>query len=812
MLFSSSALAAIDLRNASLQRLDNGLTVIVLEDRSFPVVSVQMLYRVGARDEVTGKTGLAHFVEHMAFRSSENFPGTALVSSIYETGGEWHGYTWIDQTTYFATVPAEHLELLLHIESDRLARLLISKNDMEAERGAVLAELHGYQNDPSTLLLDATLYTVFHAHPYRNNTIGWQSDIEQISHDDVLSFYRRHYNPANAVLVVVGGFDREKIHPQIKKLFGKIPGGVATPLPHTIEAPQSGERRVSLSGPVGDHSFNIAYRAPSASSPDYAPFLVLQELLGGGSGINFGQNDWGSPVRAESFLGTIQNDVAHGLTTWFPPSAQDYVFVIGGSAADGATRADIEQQLEQQIRLLRDQPVSSIGIEKALGRVMDELVYDVETTEDAAHQLAFFEGLGAYQTLLDLPGLLALVTPEAVQDVARRYLNPGQRTIAWWQPSAASSNAVTETAPELVTTPGPGSRSSEINVHAVPPPTVHRLSNGAVVLLQQSGFSSSAFIRLLLPSGLRDVEGARSSESVWAHDSLDKLVRPGNILSALQDAASAVRNAQPLTATTAELSRDPPARLEQEMARIMVGKDRVRSATFGPVVITIAGDIEKEAALSALERYFGHEPNVPAGQPGGEQLTHAMEGSRTIACCEHRVSLGRNIAQAQVGYVVAAPPPGDSGFWAFRILMYILNHGYEGRLGTEAISRQGLVYYIDSQYQSNGTDAWVTLASGVDPGKLEAFRSLLATELSRLVGEPVTLAEVEEAKTHLIGRARSAAQSNEELTAVMAQQWLWYGKLLSADELARILSGVSQADVARVVEKFVAGWTVIVAE
>ena len=129
LLVSSPTPAYLDLASASVERLENGLAVIVLEAPSFPVVSVQMLYRTGAADEVSGKTGLAHFLEHMAFRASENFPDTGLVSSIYAVGGEWHGYTWLDQTTYYATVPADRLDLLLRIEADRMARLDIPAAD-----------------------------------------------------------------------------------------------------------------------------------------------------------------------------------------------------------------------------------------------------------------------------------------------------------------------------------------------------------------------------------------------------------------------------------------------------------------------------------------------------------------------------------------------------------------------------------------------------------------------------------------------------------------------------------------------------------
>src|SRR5690606_38935561 len=162
------------------------------------------------------------FLEHMAFRGAQNFPDTGLVSSIYAVGGEWHGYTWTDETTYFATVPRERLDLLLRIEADRISRLEISPDDMEAERGAVLAEMHMYENYPASMLIDAVMLTSFLAHPYRNNTIGWESDIENLPHAAVVGFYERHYQPANAVLAVVGDFDSRAARARIEELFGDI--------------------------------------------------------------------------------------------------------------------------------------------------------------------------------------------------------------------------------------------------------------------------------------------------------------------------------------------------------------------------------------------------------------------------------------------------------------------------------------------------------------------------------------------------------------------------------------------------------------
>ena len=188
-------------------------------------------------------------MEHMAFRESKNFPNTDVVSSIYARGGEWHGYTWTDQTTYFATVPSEHLDLLLRIEADRMSRLEIAEEKIEPERGAVLAEMHMYENDPSSMLTDAVMFASFLAHPYRNNTIGWESDIENVEHADVVDFYKKHYHPANGVLAIVGDIDSEQTLSRIKELFGSFPRKAPTALPITIEPLQKGERRIKLQTP-----------------------------------------------------------------------------------------------------------------------------------------------------------------------------------------------------------------------------------------------------------------------------------------------------------------------------------------------------------------------------------------------------------------------------------------------------------------------------------------------------------------------------------------------------------------------------------
>lgn len=792
---AAPAHSALDLRNASVERLENGLTVILLEDRHFPVVSVQMLYRIGARNEVTGKTGLAHFLEHMAFRDSSNFPDTALVSRIYAVGGEWHGYTWTDQTTYFATAPKHQLDLLLRIEADRMSRLLIAKDDMDAERGAVLAEMHMYENSPTSMLIDAVNYTSFLAHPYRNNTIGWESDIENLQHRDIVEFYQQHYHPANAVIAVVGDFESKDVRTRIDKLFGSVRRRPATPLPHTIEPLQNGVRRAVLRGNAERRQFMIAYRAPSANNPDFSAFLVLQEILGTGSGVNFRQNDWGTPVDESAVL----DGAADQLTTWYPPSAQDYIFLVGGYAPDGAEESDVEQDIEGRIASVLDQVVTAPVLSRAINDVLDELTFDIETTEDAAHQLAFFDGLHALDTLLELPQHVAAVTAEDVQRVARTYLAPERRTVAWYLPESRLSTAES-------TAPAPA-KSLPV---ALPRPTVENdpapaasssvLSGGIPVIVQQSRLSSSVQLQVVLASN--QFAGASTNDPVLGHSSFAYRARPQAIADVILQAHERVVTLEDEAGIDRELSLDPETRLEQEFDAIMQAGSITENPPRTPAIIVIAGDVIEDHALALLEKTFGALAFKPTSVPRSEHR----------APDDVVVKIGKPVAQAQLGYIVQASGPGERISDAYRMLLYILSHDYEGRLGKRAISDHGLAYYIGSQYRSDGTNAWITLSTGVDPPKIEPLRAVLAAEFERLSSDPPTESEILEAKRHMIGRLQSAAQSNAELATQLATQWLWYGEIITVEALRQRLDAISRQDVLDIVPAFSDGATIVVSE
>jgi zinc protease len=794
LLLPAVAGAALDLPQATIYRLRNGLELIVLEEHTLPVVSTQMLYRTGARDEENGRTGLAHYLEHMAFRATENFPDTQVVSRIYAAGGEWHGYTWIDQTTYFETVPKEHLDLVLRIQADRMGRLEIPEDEVEAERGSVLAELHGYENDPATVLNDAAVYASLLAHPYRNNTIGWESDVERIDRRDLVRFYRAHYKPSNAVLVVVGDVDTADVRKRVTQLFGDYPASAPTPLPRTIEPPQFGERRVTLQGAGAANWFQLVYRAPAAGSADFPAFLLVQEILAGGDGVNFAQGLGGTAVREGSLLHGVTDDIE----TWLPPAAQPYIFTISGSVPAKADLSALEEEIEARIAVLRDEAMSDKRVDVARRRVLSELVFDVETTEDAAHQLAFYSGLNALGAFLRLPEAIGQVRPEQIREVAARYLQAHQRTVAWYRAGPPLAAAPIETSPVVEPLPEspPPAADAKARPTPPPPPVVARLYNGLPAIVQRIPLSPACYVRVLVPAASLEIAGSASTDALaWDMTALGIRSTAKDLGDAIGTAHTALAGARIGARSAPDEGTSPEARLEYAFEELLDMQPPKKPPPIGPALVVAVGDLDVGKTLNLLETSLGEMKPVERARTPKLRLKQK----------ELRVQLTHPIAQAQLGYVVPAPAPSERNALAWRLLLYVLTHGYEGRLGREAISKRGLVYYVDGQYRSDGERAFVSLSIGVDPKKLEAMEALLREQIALLVTQPPDEAEVAEAKQHLVGRLRSAAVSNEEISERIALEWMWYGRLLEPGELEKSLSEVTVRDVAAIARDFADG-------
>ncbi|MEZ5331069.1 MAG: insulinase family protein [Thermoanaerobaculia bacterium] len=829
--------AAIDLSAARETRLDNGLTMLVLEDRTMPVVSVQMLYRAGARDERPGTTGVAHFMEHMAFRASEGFPETRLASSIYEVGGEWHAYTWIDQTTYYETAPREALDLLLRVEADRMARLLLPADEVEAERGAVLAELHGYENDPASVLYDAVLATSFLQHPYRYNTIGWESDVESLDRQDLLGFYRRHYVPANAVLAIAGDVEADAVEGRVRELFGALAAGEPTPPPRTREPEQRGARRLEL--PNGDDArrFCIAWRAPAVTDAEWPAFLLLRELLGGSDGINFQQEEFGVPVAPGTRLAGLPADA----TTFFIPTADPYVLTVAGVLSDGAEPAVLEDTLEATVGALRERLVPDEELTAARERLLTALLFDVQTTEDAAHQLAYYGGLGALDVLRGLSTRLAEITPEDVRSAARHWLAPEGRTVGWSVPTEAPE-------PGPVAAGGAGTSRERIGGEVASPdekrpdsgdeadaessagagrtdrssrrgsaaprdagplageagerlgaPVAVRLSAGLPGLVQRIPECGTVFVGVLFPGDVvadhEEPDVTTEGWPAWRHTWWGWRGRAGEVGALVARARAAVSGASASPPDGGEAGDDPESRVEASL-REQLGI----AATAGdasPVLVIVAGDVDAAEVKAILEHTFGPvSPGLLADTPPPRVKTPAVA-----------LRADRPFAQTRLGWAVPAPGTRSDEALSWRLLLWVLTHGYEGRLGVEAISHRGLLYWIASAYHSDGANGWIELSMGVDPEKLDALRATLRETLAGLAADPPSEAEIAAARKALLGRRVSAAQSPEEVAAFLAGEWTEQGRIRTVGELRDALRAVSRDDVLAAIAPFLAGAT-----
>lgn len=784
LLGAAPASAELDLNRVEVSHLPNGLTFIMLEDHSFPLVSVQMLYKSGSAAEVTGKTGLAHFLEHLAFRGSKNIPNARATELIYDSGGEWHGYTAMDQTTYFATMPKDDLDQLLRIEADRMARTVIDPASITAEKGAVITELHSYENDPASVLQESVTRTAIQAHPYGSPMAGYVSDVERLTADDARAYYASHYAPGNAVLAIVGDFVPSRARAMVAETFVDVPARPVAKPNFIAELPQRGERRTRLTGPVDRQYFLLAYPSPSASCPDFSAFLVLQEILSGGSGLNLRQSDWaGTEARKGSLLFGTTADIA----TWLPPTHDPFLFTISGSIPSKGNSAEIERNIESRLAILRDQPISGPRLTAAKAAVARAVAEDVQTTEDAAHQLAFFDGIGALDLLLTMPRQIAAVTSADIQRVARTYLMPEKLTVGWMVPGISPSARAGIGDPRIAADrPGSAPPSGYAGQ-----PQLRRLPGGLSAIVQTSPISDTATVELLMST---PVDGGAHPTDL---PGLDAIIRSGtanDLAQLLSQSIGAAHQGQPIAEAP---SKDPATRLEQLIAAQM----SVHSSKPPEILaVIVSGNIDPTNAFSLLERQLGHTPP--------DKLGDASPPAPSARAKLVRERIAKPLSQGAIGYVVEGPPPGTREALAWRMLLYVLTHDYSGRLGRSAIGDKGIVYHIYSSLRTDGVRSWAVLSTGADPDKADAVEAELRTQLAGLASEPPSAAEVEAARNHLLGRDLTAAQSNEELAAKLAREFVETGGPRSHEQLRALLQTITSADLANAVKSF-AGGTIV---
>jgi zinc protease len=421
-----------------LQRatLDNGLKILIQEEHTAPLASVWCWYKVGSKDERPGLTGVSHWCEHMNFKGTENIPRDQIKGIIEQFGGSWNGYTWIDQTTYLETATRDALDRMLFIESERMARCLYHPDDCESERTVIISELQGGENDPDQLLDQELTATAFKAHTYRHPTIGWLSDLQSMTRDDLYGYYRSHYLPNNATLVIVGDVEADAALRRVEAHFGGIAAGPEPSRVRTAEPEQIGERRVQIRKEGTTTYLKAAFHAPAFSEPGFFPLLVLDAALTGAKGLNLWSSFRVPPPqrRARLYRALVERGLASSVNGALLPTEHPFLYTLSVTATDGTSSGDVRDVLLEELDRVRGEGITDNELTKAKAQLKARLVFDNDSITNIAHQLGYFETIASVDRFIETPARIAAVTLEEVAQQARELLTPSNRTVGWFEP------------------------------------------------------------------------------------------------------------------------------------------------------------------------------------------------------------------------------------------------------------------------------------------------------------------------------------------------------------------------------------------
>lgn len=400
--------------------LPNGMQVVVIPDHRTPVVTQMIWYKVGSADETPGKSGLAHFLEHLMFKGTAKHPAGEFSQTVLRVGGNENAFTSTDYTGYFQRVPREQLPKMMEFEADRMTGLVLKDENVLPERDVVLEEFNmRVANNPDARLTEQIMASLYLNHPYGRPVIGWRQEIEKLDREDALAFYKRFYAPNNAILVIAGDVEANDIRPLVERTFGEIPAQPAIPVQRLRpqEPTPAAPRTVTLSDPrVEQTSLRRYYLVPSATTAaaGESPALdVLAQLMGGG---------------ANSYLYralVIDRPLAISAGAGYQGTSLDpSQFVISVSPKPGVEFSQIEQAVDGVIAEISQNPARAEDLERVKTQLIAEAIYaqDNQATLARWYGGALTSGL-SIDDIRSWPDRIRAVTADQVRDAAQKWLD-----------------------------------------------------------------------------------------------------------------------------------------------------------------------------------------------------------------------------------------------------------------------------------------------------------------------------------------------------------------------------------------------------
>ncbi len=421
-------------------KLNNGLKLVVQEDHRSPVVVSQVWYRAGALDEVNGKTGVAHVLEHMMFKGTKNVPAGKFSRMIAAAGGKENAFTGQDYTCYFQQLEKSHLPLSFKLEADRMANLIITDAEFAKEIKVVMEERRWRTEDkPQSRVNEQFQSTAFKAHPYARPVVGYMNDLENMTAADAREWYNTWYAPNNATIVVVGDVKAQDVLKLAKQHFGKLKAKKLPARKPQVEPPQMGERRLVVKAPgklpylaMGFHTPTLVDKPTAEQGWEPYALDVLAGVLSGNDSARLNQK----LVRESS----IAVDVGAGYDS--TSRGRESLFELVATPSEGKTVVELEAALIAQIELIKTGGVTQQELDRVKAAVIASDVYQRDSMFYQAMQIGQLETMNySWRLLKDYPEKLKAVTSEQIQAVAKKYLVKDNMTVATLDPQPIDPNA-----------------------------------------------------------------------------------------------------------------------------------------------------------------------------------------------------------------------------------------------------------------------------------------------------------------------------------------------------------------------------------
>lgn len=429
LVFASATQAA----DVTAFSLDNGMDVVVLEDHRAPVVVHMVWYRVGAADEPAGKSGIAHFLEHLLFKGTDDLEAGELSATVTRNGGSDNAFTSWDYTAYFQRIAADRLELVMRMEADRMRDLEMTEDDVATERRVVLEERgQRIDSNPNSLFSEQRNAAQYLNHPYGIPIIGWRHEMEQLNRDDAFEFYRRFYAPNNAILVIAGDVEPDEVKALAEEYYGALePSLDLAPRQRPQEPPQLSERRMTFTDArISQPYVSRAYLAPERDAGDQfaaARLEMLSHVLGGSGATSV----LGKKLQFESDTALFVSASYDGI------SLDDATFGLVIAPKPDVTLAEAELALDQAVAEFIEEGVDSEQFERIKMRLRADQIYENDNIESLANHYggALTSGL----TIEDIeawPVLLQSISAQDVVDAAKEIFDPNNAVTGWAMPLA----------------------------------------------------------------------------------------------------------------------------------------------------------------------------------------------------------------------------------------------------------------------------------------------------------------------------------------------------------------------------------------